>query len=119
MRKYIFIFTIILSIILIFSACNYNKVEQQTPVDFPNVENFETALNNGENLIGKTVSFPVNKITPNSSFGYNLMAGEHLNFCSPTNPGVHIGDTIIVRVTEIYSVIGSYIITYDLLFIEI
>ena len=83
-------------------------------VDYPNVEDFEAALNNGEDLTGKTVTFTVNKLVPNSAFGYNMQTGEHLNFCSTENPNVKEGDTVTVEVTEISSMLGSYIIKYEL-----
>lgn len=75
-------------------------------------EQFETALNNGENLEGKIVSVKVNELIPDSAFGYNIHAGEHLNFVSSDNPNVKEGDEILVKVTEIESVLGSFIISY-------
>ena len=81
--------------------------------DYPNVEDFEAALNAGEDLTGKTVTFTVTTFVPNSAFGYNLQTGEHLNFCSTTHPGVGEGDTVTVKVTEVQSVLGSYIIYYE------
>ena len=91
-----------------FSACS-SKV-----VDYPNVEDFETALNAGEDLTGKTVTFTVDAFVPNSAFGYNMQAGEHLNFCSTTNPNVKQGDTVTIKVTEVLSVLGSYIIKHEI-----
>jgi len=81
--------------------------------DYPNIEDFEAALNAGEDLIGKTVTFTVTTFVPNSAFGYNLQTGEHLNFCSITHPGVGEGDTITVKVTQVQSVLGSFIIYYE------
>ena len=81
-------------------------------VDYPNVEAFEAALNAGEDVTGKTVTFTVVKLVPNSAFGYNMQTGEHLNFCSTTNPNVKEGDVVTVKVTEVSSVLGTYIIRY-------
>jgi len=83
-------------------------------VDYKNAESFESALNAGEDLTGKTVTFTVNDFRPNSAFGYNLIAGEHLNFCSPDNPKAKEGDTVTVKVKSVKSVIGSYIIYYEM-----
>ena len=96
--------------ICLFSACNNSK-----PVDYPNVTDFEAALNNGEDLTGKTVTFTVDKFVPDSLFGYNLQAGEHLNFCSSDHPGCKAGDTITVEVVSVKSFTGSYIISYKII----
>ena len=85
----------------------------QIRVDYPNESEFEEALNAGEVVDGKIVTFTVEKFVPNSAFGYNLQAGEHLNFCSPKNPNVKDGDTLTVKVVEVTSVLGSYIISYE------
>jgi len=98
----------ILLVCLLVAGCG-NKEKK---VDYPNVTDFETALNNGEDLTGKTVTFTVQEYVPNSAFGYNLQAGEHLNFCSSKNPGVKEGDTLTVKVTSVSSVLGSYIVEY-------
>ena len=75
---------------------------------------FEKALNDGEDITGKTVVLTVKDLVPNSAFGYNIQAGEHLNFCSPDNPNVKAGDTITVKVVEVTSMLGSYIINYEM-----
>lgn len=81
-------------------------------IDYERVEDFEAALNAGENLIGKTVTFTILEVNPSSAFGFNLYAGEHLNFTSSKNPGVEQGDTITVKVKEVISILGSWIISY-------
>lgn len=88
--------------------------ENEGGPDYLDAAAFEKALNTGADLRGKTVRFKVDNITPDSSFGYNLQAGEHLNFCSNENPYVNIGDTITVEVKEVKSLLGSYIIYYDI-----
>ncbi len=80
--------------------------------DYDDAETFEAALNAGKNVTGKTVRFKVNGLNPNSAFGYNMYAGEHLNFCSPGNPCRKKGDTVQVKVTRVISFLGSYIIYY-------
>ena len=107
------LFTIILAFTITLSlvACGGNT---EIEVDYKNETVFEEALNNGEEITDKTVTFTVNELVPDSAFGYNLQTGEHLNFCSTNNPGVKVGDTITVKVTEVSSVLGSYIINYEM-----
>ena len=95
-----------LLITCICTACGSGKV------DYEREEDFEAALNAGEDLTGKTVTFTVLEVHPSSAFGYNLYAGEHLNFVSSKNPGVKQGDTITVKVKEVNSILGSWIISY-------
>ena len=47
-------------------------------VDYPDVTVFESELNKGADLTGKTVTFEVTGVRPASAFGYNLIGGEHL-----------------------------------------
>ena len=107
MRKSIIIF-VVLVVLFSLTACGAESV---TP-DYTDAESFEKALNSGADLTGKIVQFKVIEIVPNSMFGYNLQAGEHLNFCSTKNPGVSIGDTVTVKVKDVTSMFGSYIISY-------
>ncbi|WP_186579785.1 hypothetical protein [Aquibacillus kalidii] len=74
---------------------------------------FEAALNNGENLEGKIVSVEVSELEPNSAFGYNIQAGEHLNFVSTENPNVKKEDTVLLEIKKVESMLGSYIISYE------
>ena len=99
---------LVFSLLLTFLCCGCSSGK----VDYPNVEDFEAALNAGEDLTGKTVTFTVLEVHPSSAFGYNLYAGEHLNFVSSKNPGVKEGDTITVKVEEVNSILGSWIISY-------
>lgn len=69
-------------------------------IDYGDAEAFEQALNKGENVQGKVVRFKVREYaTPVA--GYNLHAGDHLNFISFKNPGVSTGETITVKVTKV------------------
>lgn len=76
-------------------------------------EEFEAALNRGENMEGTFVKFTVLDIKPNSTFGYDLWAGEHLNFVSSKNPDVNVGDVLTVKATSINAFSGSWIIYYQ------
>jgi len=104
--------SILMSLTLVLSlvACGGNT---EVKPDYEDVVTFEQALNNGEDLTGKTVVVTVNKLVPDSAFGYNIQAGENLNFCSPDNPNVKEGETLTVKVAEVTSMLGSYIIKYE------
>jgi hypothetical protein len=107
MKKMLLVLTLLLSIVTV-TACGSNQ-----SADYNNEKTFETALNKGKDLDDKTVKIRVNKLVPNSAFGYNIQTGKHLNFVSNDNPKVKKGDTLIVKVKNVKSVLGSYIITYD------
>ncbi len=104
------VITIVLAMCLVMALCvGCGEVK----IDYEDVASFEADLNKGEDLKGKTVTITVDKLVPDSAFGYNIQTGEHLNFCSDTNPGVQTGDTINVKVSEVFSLLGSYIISYE------
>lgn len=82
-------------------------------VDYENAKDFEADLNAGKDLTGKTVKFEVRKLRPDSAFGYNAISGEHLNFVADDDPKVDVGDTMIVKVKSVKTVVGSWIIRYE------
>lgn len=90
-------------IILSLTACG----ETKKVIDYGDAWAFESALNNGMNLEGKIVRFIVRELHPDSAFGYNIWAGEHLNFVSPRNPDVRPGQWVVAEVHAINSVLGS------------
>lgn len=107
MKKFVgFVSILFLGIFL--SGCG---VEDQAKADYSTKE-AETALNDGEDIEGKTVNITVDKLVPNSAFGYNIQTGEHLNFVSENNPKVDDGDSLIVKVKNVKSVAGSFVIEY-------
>lgn len=73
----------------------------------------ESSLNSGKNLENKTVRFKIKKLIPNSAFGYNMETGKHLNFVSDKNPKVKKGDTVIIKIDNVRSILGSYVIEYS------
>ncbi len=87
--------------------------EQVYELDYNNETELEKALNSGEDVVGKIVSIKVEELVPNSTFGYNIQTGEHLNFCSSKNPNVEVGDIITVKIVDVSSMLGSYIIGYE------
>lgn len=90
-----------------------------TPLDYTNAESFESDLNNGVKVEGKTVKFVVNDYKPSSALGINCWAGEHLNFISEIELDVKSGDIIVGRVTtEPTKVLGSWKIPYEVLSID-
>lgn len=99
------------------------KAEPEKPdsytLDYPDAESFESALNNGEKVNGKTVQFVVNNYEPDSKLGFNCWAGEHLNFISDSGLDVSSGNIIIGQISEEPSdLLGSWIIPYKVLTVE-
>ena len=103
--------TALLAVLLIctLSACG----QSQIPLDYGDETAFEADLNAGKNLVGKTVSFVAAELHPQSLYGYDIWAGEHLNFISSKNPDIEVGQTVTVKVTAVESVIGSWFIEYE------
>lgn len=95
---------------LLITGCGGNS---SVVLDYGDAESFEAALNAGENLEGKTVQFVALELHPDSATGYNVWAGEHLNFVSSRNPDIKAGDTVAVKATEITSTLGSWFIKYE------
>lgn len=95
-----------------------NKTDEFV-LDYEDAESFEKALNNGEKMQGKVVRFEVYEYKPDSKFGVNCWAGEHLNFISKNELDVVASDIIVGRVTEEPSeILGSWIIDYEVLAIN-
>ncbi len=88
-------------------------VDQTQTANAYSEADFESALNGGNDCTGLVVTFTVQELHPNSTFGYNLWAGEHLNFCSQSDPGVNPGDTLTVKVTGVQKNNASWIIYYE------
>ncbi|WP_197029515.1 hypothetical protein [Butyrivibrio sp. AE3004] len=99
----------LLFVVLVIAGCGKSSVV----LDYGDAESFEAALNAGENLEGKTVRFYASELHPDSAMGYNIWAGEHLNFISSRNPDIKEGSTADVKVTEITSSLGSWFIKYE------
>lgn len=111
MRKIGYYLVIIaFSICLVITGCD-KKTKQV--IDYSNAETFEAALNAGENLEGKIVRFVAKDFKPDSAFGYNVIAGEHLNFVSANHPNIKIGDEVTVKCLSIQSFMKSWIIQYE------
>lgn len=94
------------------------ETAEEITLDYDNEESFENDLNAGMNLEGKTVRFIVGELHPDSTFGYNIWSGEHLNFVSSKNPDVKVGDVVTAKITSIKNVLGSWIIDYEKLSVQ-
>ena len=101
----------ILALALALYSCG--GASSKVSIDYGDAESFEAALNAGENLEGKVVQFTALELHPDSAAGYNVWAGEHLNFISSRNPDIKAGETVVVRATEITSSLGSWFIKYE------
>ena len=86
---------------------------EEVMIDYGDAESFEAALNEGKNLEGKVVRFIAGEFHPQSKLGYNVWAGEHLNFVSSRNPDIQEGDTVSVKTTTIENMAGSWVINYE------
>ena len=92
MKRLLFILLALTLLIANLISCS----ETET-IDYTNITDFEAALNNGDDLTGKSVTFEVKEFVPDSAFGYNMQAGEYLNFCS----------FVISTVFELLHIIGT------------
>ena len=86
---------------------------EEVMIDYGDAESFEAALNEGKNLEGKVVRFIAGEFHPDSKLGYNVWAGEHLNFVSSRNPDIQEGDTVTVKTTTIENMADSWVINYE------
>ncbi len=110
MKKILGVCLVSIVICLFLTGCGSET--KQANADYT-VDEAENALNNGESINGQVVEVTVDQFVPNSTFGYNIQSGAHMNFVSNKNPNVAEGDTVMIHVKEVENVLGSYIITYD------
>lgn len=101
----------------------FNRIEiyikSSYSLDYTDAESFEDALNNDEEVEGTVVKFELKDYKPDSAFGVNFQAGEHLNFISETEYDVKQGDIVICQITEVpYKFLGSWMIDCDILLIQ-
>ena len=114
-KSILHLLSILLSICVLFSLSACSSSDSSVSVDYKNAETFESALNDGDNVVGKTVKFHADSLHPESRYGYNIWAGEHLNFISADSPGIKRGETVVVMVTSTLQLDnGSWLIYYDI-----
>lgn len=106
-------FALIICLLLSLCGCG-NSDQAKVIIDYGDAESFEAALNEGKNLEGKVVRFVAGEFHPDSELGYNIWAGEHLNFVSSRNPDIQENDTITVRVTTIENLFFRYSFESDI-----
>ena len=130
-KKVVSIFTAILLITAITACGSEDSVSSISPdtiaqlqqayadgtitVDYDSAESFESALNDGADTTNKIVSFEATKVAPDSAVGFNVMAGEHLNFKSKDAKEISDHEQVTVIVTNAKSKIGSWFIDYELI----
>ncbi len=107
----LFCLLILITMIIGLTGCGCSLAG--VPVDYGDAESFEIMLNEGEDMTDKVVQFTAGEIKPDSGYGYNIWAGEHLNFVSSENQNVNKGDTVVAKVKSCQQNLGSWIIKYD------
>ena len=105
--------TVPLSTESVINQAQPTKSETEVLIEYSSDHEFEVALNHGKNPIGAIVHFVAREVHPDSVYGYNIWAGQHLNFVSTYDPHVKAGDNVTVKVTAIETFMGSWIIRYE------
>lgn len=90
----------------------------QPDIDFETAEAYEKALNQGEDTVGKTVRFHVVDVQPGSVLGFNVWAGEHLNFVSDEPQDIAKDNIVTARILGVETFLGSWVIDYQILSVE-
>ena len=103
--KRVLICVLAMALICSFTGCAKNidpeySSTDYTTIDYSDAESFEVSINNGEKKKGKIVKFRITEYVPDSIWGVNCHAGEHLNFLFDNEIDVEAGDIIIVRITK-------------------
>ncbi|MGY3778757.1 hypothetical protein [Isobaculum melis] len=102
-------FLLAMVVVVTLVGCNSKK---EATADYTTAE-AETALNDGKDLVGKTVKVKVDTFIEDGPLGHTIQAGDHLNFISSKNPKVKDGDELVVKITKVEDMLGSFIISYD------
>lgn len=108
--------TIFILFIVMVAGCGEGtekKEKEKISADYGNAEAFEAALNNGDDVEGAIVVFEAGEVHPESALGFNVWAGEHLNFVSDKDTGIKEGDTVSVKILTVENTLGSWVLTYE------
>lgn len=116
----LFMFAFLLSIISIPIA--YGMTYLTHHVNYSSIQKFQSALDSGKNVIGKTVKFKVRDTQPNSMLGFSINAtGNEVAFLTTKSDakGVKKGDIITVKVeSKPAKVFGVYMISGNVEYID-
>ncbi|RZI49354.1 hypothetical protein [Lactococcus kimchii] len=107
--KTLLILALIISFLSVPLAYSMTALSHHT--DYPSVETFQKALDDNENLTGKTVRFKVTDVSAASGF-YSVRAGDDIAFyISKTDiKGIQKGDTVTIKVkSKAADVLGIYL----------
>lgn len=124
MKKIITILLMV-TLILSLSSCSIdlhkyfpNIVKEETTtskdihryISYDNIEDFETALGSGNDVIGSTVTFTVKEVIYAEESGdFNIYkAGNNINFVSERKIPTEAGNTLVVKVTQVDCVNDQY-----------
>lgn len=86
--------------------------------DYESADSFESALNNRINVANKIASFEVKQVAPDSIIGFNLLAGEHLNFRLKKAKDISDHDQATVIVHSAIKLLGSWFINCELIGVQ-
>ena len=95
-------------IVCMFTGC--------TSLDYRSAEELESALNRGTDVTGKTAKIKVREVKAGLlNLYFSGWAGEHLNLISETRPDFEAEDAVIIRISEVSNLMGSWLINYELI----
>lgn len=81
-------------------------------LSYGTAEDFEKALNNGDDVLGAVVTFSAG-ITEPGPGSYNMHAGKKLAFASSDHPNINPGSAVTVKVISVKNVEGTWYIEYE------
>lgn len=100
---------VILSIIMVIFTIQRVVVFMALP-DY-NEEEFIEALNNGEDVRGKTVGFQIKDIEENMMTGWTMTSQHDVLFINGVETDDQIGDIVTVEVRDTGLAFGTWIVT--------
>lgn len=121
MKKFLAAIGILILASALFEALGITSSNKKEPTTttYESEEAFETDLNDDYDLSNVTVTFRVKEIREKSIKGYNLWAGEHLNFLPDKKPdSISVGDKVTVKTSKVKKSAGSWFINCEILSIE-
>lgn len=119
MKKILVVIGVLVALALNTLGCSSSTRKEPTTSEYSSAEIFESDLNDGYNLENITVTFKVKDIKEESIAGYNLWAGEHLNFLPNEAPQtISIGDLVTAKTINIKKRGSSWLIDCEILSIR-